>query len=115
MTKQQTLQILTVLASNYQGLSYQLNDEIKSKILVNVWHECIGKYEYNDILLVTKRFLLESKEQPTIADIVKNVNTFLYVKNIKCGNSELTEGEMEIQRIFGTIEKYKRLGTGDML
>ena len=70
MNKQETVQVITLLAGNYDSISKK--DATQKQLMINIWHECLGDLDYKIILQAVKKSIIESPYPPTIHDIRRN-------------------------------------------
>lgn len=71
MNKQETTQIITLLAGNYNSISQKTKEQ--KQMMLNTWYECLKDLEYNIVLEAVKKTIIESEYPPTIHEIRKNV------------------------------------------
>lgn len=71
MDKQQTIQLLTLIASNYDN--FMPKDSDKKKILVDIWTETLEDIEFEEAKTALKAHMKESVYIPKIADIYQRV------------------------------------------
>lgn len=72
MNKAETIQVITLLASNYDSIARK--DKIQKQFMVNSWTTCLSDLKYDDVLVAVKNIMLTSSFPPTVADIRKNLN-----------------------------------------
>lgn len=70
MNKQETTQIITLLAGNYDSIAKK--DKTQKQLMINTWHECLGDLDYKLVLQAVKKTIINSPYPPTIHDIRKN-------------------------------------------
>ena len=70
MNKQETVQIITLLAGNYESIANK--SEMQQKMMLNTWYECLGDLDYNLVLQAVKKTIINSKYPPTINEIRQN-------------------------------------------
>lgn len=70
MTKQETIQVITLLAGNYNSISEKSKEQ--KQMMINTWFECLGDLDYKLVLQAVKKTIIESPYPPTIHDIRKN-------------------------------------------
>ena len=58
MKKQETAQIITLLAGNYNNIA-EKNKEQK-QMMLNTWQECLGDLDYKLVLQAVKKTIIES-------------------------------------------------------
>ena len=57
MNKQETVQIITLLAGNYESIANK--SEMQQKMMLNTWYECLGDLDYNIVLQSVKKIMIE--------------------------------------------------------
>lgn len=75
MNKQETTQIIALMAGNYNNISEKTKEQ--KQLMINTWQECLGDLDYRLVLQAVKKSILESPYPPTIHDIRKNVIEFM--------------------------------------
>ena len=75
MTKQETIQIITLLAGNYDSIAQKTIEQ--KQLMIATWLECLGDLEYNIVLQSVKKAIMDSPYPPTIHDIRKNAIEFI--------------------------------------
>ena len=70
MNKTETIQIITLLAGNYDSISKK--DKTQKQLMINTWLECLGDLDYILVLQAVKKTIMESPYPPTIHDVRKN-------------------------------------------
>lgn len=70
MNKQETTQIITLLAGNYDSIANK--SQLQKQMMLNTWYECLKDLDYKLVLGAVKKTIIESQYTPTIADIRKN-------------------------------------------
>lgn len=69
MTRNETIQLLTLLSSNYKSIDEKLKDRDKAKMLLEIWHECLHDIDFNLCMIAVKKAIISSSFPPTIHDI----------------------------------------------
>ena len=75
MNNQETTQVITLLAGNYDSIAKK--DKIQKQLMINTWQECLGDLDYKLVLQAVKKTIIESPYPPTIhdkSDYKKNSN-----------------------------------------
>lgn len=126
MTKQETIQIITLLAGNYDTISQKTVEQ--KQLMISTWQECLGDLDYNIVLQSVKKAIIDSPYPPTIHDIRKNAIEFVNpteddalkdwdeaYKMIKNG-SYMTQEEFDqhspaCKRFFGSVAQLKAYST----
>ena len=129
MTKQETIQVITHLAGNYNSISEKSKEQ--KQMMANTWYECLGDLDYKLVLQAVKKTIIESPYPPTIHDIRKNAmelakpstkRTAIEVWNeaydMICGGLYMTEEQFrtaspEVQKFFGNVKQVKELAMTD--
>ena len=70
MNKAETVQVITLLAGNYDSVAKK--DATQKQLMINTWQECLGDLDYKLVLQAVKKSIIESPYPPTIHDIRKN-------------------------------------------
>lgn len=70
MNSQETTQVITLLAGNYDSIAKK--DKTQKQLMINTWQECLGDLDYKLVLQAVKKSIIESPYPPTIHDIRKN-------------------------------------------
>ena len=71
MNRAETIQVITILAGNYDSIANK--DEKQKKIMVETWYECLKDLDYNIVKGAVKKTIITSPYPPTIHEIRKNV------------------------------------------
>ena len=129
MNKQETVQVITLLAGNYDVIANK--SDIQKELMLNTWYECLNDLDYKLVLQAVKKTIMESPYPPTIDIIRKNaiemVNPTTKVTAIEAWNeaikmiskgSILTQEEFEaaspmVQKFFGCIGQVRELAKTD--
>ena len=125
MTKQETIQVITLLAGNYDSIARK---DIKQKeLMVTTWYECLKDLDYNVVLEAVKRVIITSEYPPTIHEIRKNAIDIINPQTEKsalsawneaysmiCNGLYMTEEEYqshseEVKHFFGSLRQVKEL------
>lgn len=127
MNKVETVQVITLLAGNYDSIAKK--DSTQKQLMINTWQECLGDLEYQLVLQAVKKTIIESPYPPTIHDIRKNaveiVNPTTQRTGIEaweeaykmiCNGSYMTQEEFdshspEVKKFFGSKEQLKAYST----
>lgn len=127
MNKKETIQIITLLAGNYDSIAKK---DIKQKeIMVTTWYECLKDLDYTVVLNAVKRVIITSQFPPTIHEIRKNAIELINAEQERssldawneaysmiCNGLYMTEEEYkshskEVQEFFGSLRQVKELAT----
>lgn len=126
MNKQETTQIITLLAGNYNSISQKTKEQ--KQMMLNTWYECLKDLEYNLVLEAVKKTIIESEYPPTIHEIRKNiVNLTQLVENdpvkewdecykMICNGTYMTEEQFRqhspiCQKFLGSTKQLKEYAT----
>lgn len=127
MTKQETIQVITLLAGNYNSISEKSKEQ--KQMMVNTWFECLGDLDYRLVLQAVKKTIIESPYPPTIHDIRKNAIEMVNPSNARtpieaweeaykmiCNGTYMTQEEFdthspEVQKFFGSPTQLKAYAT----
>lgn len=70
MKKSETIQIISLLAGNYESIANKSDKQ--KQLMINAWQECLGDLDYNLVVGAVKKTMIENPYPPTVADIRKN-------------------------------------------
>lgn len=125
MNRQETIQVITLLAGNYDSIAKK--DKTQKELMINTWQECLGDLEYRVVLEAVKKSIIESPFPPTIHDIRKNAIELINPTQSKtaieawneaygmiCGGLYMTEEQFndaspEVKRFFGNVRQVTEL------
>lgn len=129
MNKAETVQIITLLAGNYDSIAKK--DATQKQLMINTWQECLGDLDYKIVLQAVKKTIIESPYPPTIHDIRKNaielVNPSTQRTAIEAWNEaygmissglymteeQFNEHSPEVKKFFGNVRQVKELAKTD--
>lgn len=127
MNKTETIQVITLLAGNYDNIANK--DKNQKQLMIATWQECLGDLDYQLVLQAVKKTIIESPYPPTIHEIRKNaveiVNPTTQRTGIEaweeaykmiCKGSRMTQEEFdshspEVKKFFGSKEQLKAYAT----
>lgn len=127
MTKQETIQVITLLAGNYNSISEKSKEQ--KQMMINTWFECLGDLDYKLVLQAVKKTIIESPYPPTIHDIRKNAIEMLNPSNVRtaieawdeaykmiCSGAYMTQAEFdahspEVKKFFGSPMQLRAYAT----
>ena len=130
MSKEETIQIITLLAGNYNSIAEK--DKTQKQLMINTWYECLGDLDYKLVLQAVKKTIISSPYPPTIHDIRKNAVEMINPSTQKtaieawdeaykmiCNASRLTVEDFrnaspEVQKFFGNLRQVVELGRTDI-
>ena len=129
MNKAETVQVITLLAGNYDSIAKK--DTTQKQLMINTWQECLGDLDYRLVLQAVKKSIIESPYPPTIHDIRKNaiemVNPNTTRTAIEAWNEaygmissglymteeQFNEHSPEVKKFFGNVRQVKELAKTD--
>lgn len=127
MNKAETVQVITVLAGNYDSIAEK--NATQKQLMINTWQECLGDLEYQLVLQAVKKTIIESPYPPTIHDIRKNaielvkpnmqrtaIEAWNEAYKMICNGAYMTKEEFElhsteIRKFFGSVNQLKAYAT----
>lgn len=130
MNKQETTQVITLLAGNYDSISKK--DKLQKQLMINTWYECLGDLDYNLVLQAVKKTIIESPYPPTIHDIRKNavemispstkttpIEAWNEAYGMICNGLYMTEEQFNmaspiVKRFFGNVRQVSELAKTDI-
>lgn len=130
MTREETVQVITLLAGNYDSIAKK--DKIQKQLMINTWVECLGDLDYKLVLQAVKKTILESPYPPTIHDIRKNaieltnksesktaIEAWNEAYSMICNGLYMTEEQFkkaspEVQSFFGNVRQVAELSRTDI-
>lgn len=130
MNKQETVQVITLLAGNYDSIAKK--DATQKQLMINTWQECLGDLDYKLVLQAVKKTIIESPYPPTIHDIRKNavemINPSMQKSAIEawneaysmiCSGLYMTQEQFEmasteVKKFFGNVRQVKELAQADL-
>lgn len=130
MNKQETTQIITLLAGNYNKISEKTKEQ--KQMMLNTWYECLNDLDYNLVLQAVKKTIIESEYPPTIHEIRKNaieiikpttnktsIEAWNEAYSMICNGLYMTEEQFEmaspeVKKFFGNVRQIKELAQTDL-
>ena len=129
MNKAETIQIITLLAGNYDSIAKK--DAIQKQLMVNTWFDLLKDLDYNLVLQAVKRTIITSEYPPTIHEIRKNaltlamppqqnsLNAWNEAYKMICNGLYMTEEEFnkhteEVKEFFGCVQQVRELAKSDI-
>ena len=127
MNSQETTQVITLLAGNYDSIAKK--DKTQKQLMINTWQECIENLDYKLVLQAVKKTIIESPYPPTIHDIRKNaielatpstqrtaIEAWNEAYKMICNGAYMTQEEFEkhspeVQKFFGSTTQLKAYAT----
>ena len=130
MNKAETVQVITLLAGNYDSVAKK--DATQKQLMINTWQECLGDLDYKLVLQAVKKTIIESHYPPTIHDIRKNavemvnpttkrtaIEAWSEAYSMICGGLYMTQEQFdmaspEVKKFFGNVRQVKELAQTDI-
>ncbi len=127
MNKTETIQVITLLAGNYDSIANK--DKNQKQLMIATWLECLGDLDYQLVLQAVKKTIIESPYPPTIHEIRKNaveiinpttqrtgIEAWEEAYKMICNGSYMTQEEFdshspEVKKFFGNKEQLKAYST----
>lgn len=127
MNKTETVQVITLLAGNYDSIAKK--DTTQKQLMINTWQECLGDLDYRLVLQAVKKTIIESPYPPTIHDIRKNAIEMVNPSNARtpieaweeaykmiCNGAYMSQEEFdthspEVKKFFGSREQLRAYAT----
>lgn len=125
MNKQETTQVITLLAGNYSSIADKTKEQ--KQMMLNTWQECLGDLDYKLVLQAVKKTIIESPYPPTIHDIRKNavemvnpttsrtaIEAWNEAYSMICKGTYMEEEEFEkaspeVKKFFGNVRQVREL------
>lgn len=128
MTKQETIQVITLLAGNYDSISQKSAEQ--KQLMVNTWYECLNDLDYRVVLQAVKKSIIQSPYIPTIHDIRKNALALIQPNNnnalddwnecyqMICNGTYMTQEEFDkhspiCKKFLGSLTQLKAYATNE--
>ena len=129
MTREETIQVITLLAGNYNSIAEK--DKTQKQLMINTWQECLGDLDYKVVLQAVKMSIINSPYPPTIHEIRKNAIEILkpnekrsaieaweeahkMISNgIYMTAEEFEKASPEVKKFFGNVRQVKELAMTD--
>lgn len=130
MNKQETVQVITLLAGNYDSISKK--DSTQKQLMINTWQESLGDLDYRLVLQAVKKTIIESLYPPTIHEIRKNAVEMMNPTQTRtaieawdeayrmiCGGLYMTQEQFEtaspeVKKFFGNVRQVAELARTDI-
>ena len=127
MNKTETVQVITLLAGNYDSIAKK--DNTQKQLMINTWQECLDDLDYKLVLQAVKKTIIESPYPPTIHDIRKNaieianpstqrtgIEAWDEAYKMICKGAYMTQEEFEqyspeTRKFFGSVSQLKAYAT----
>ena len=129
MNRTEMVQIITLLAGNYETIANKSQQQ--RELMLNTWYECLGDLDYKIVLQAVKKTIIEIPYPPTIHEIRKNavelINPTTKRTAIEAWNEAIgmisngiymTEEQFntaspEVKKFFGNVRQVKELAMLD--
>lgn len=129
MNRQETTQVITLLAGNYDRIAEKTKEQ--KQLMINTWQECLGDLDYCLVLQAVKKTIINSPYPPTIHEIRKNaiemINPTTNVTAIEAWNEayrmicnglymteeQFNEASPVVKKFFGNVRQVKELAQTD--
>lgn len=129
MNKKETIQVITLLAGNYNSIADKSKEQ--KQMMINTWYECLGDLDYELVLQAVKKTIIESSYPPTIHEIRKNamelikpstqrtaIEAWTEAYSMICNGLYMTKDEFdmaspEVKRFFGNVAQVRELAMTD--
>lgn len=130
MNRQETIQVITLLAGNYESIANK--DKTQKQLMINTWQECLGDLDYAIVLQAVKKTMITSPFTPTISEIRKNAIEMMNPSTQKtaieawdeaykmiCSGLYMTEEQFnsaspEVKKFFGNVRQVRELAKTDI-
>lgn len=130
MKKSEMVQIITLLAGNYESIANK--SQAQREIMLTTWQECLGDLDYEIVLHAVKKSIIESPYPPTIHDIRKNaieiinpttrrtgIEAWNEAYSMICNGLYMTEEQFnlaspEVKKFFGNLRQVRELAQTDI-
>ena len=130
MKKSETIQIITLLAGNYDSIAKK--DEQQKALMINTWQECLGDLDYKIVLQAVKKSIIDSPYPPTIHEIRKNaiemldssakmtaIEAWNEAYKMICNGIYMTEEQFNmaspiVKSFFGNVRQVSELAKSDV-
>lgn len=130
MIRQETIQVITLLAGNYDNIAKK--DKTQKQLMINTWEECLGDLDYRVVLQAVKKSIIDSPFPPTIHDVRKNaieiikpstqrtaIEAWSEAYSMICGGIYMTEEQFneaspEVRKFFGNVRQVAELARTDI-
>lgn len=131
MNRQETVQVITLLAGNYENIANK--SKAQKEMMIATWQECLGDLDYIVVLHAVKKSIIESPYPPTIHDIRKNaieainpttkktgIEAWNEAYSMICNGLYMSEEDFnvaspEVKRFFGSVKQVRELAKTDVI
>ena len=130
MNKQETTQVITLLAGNYSSISEKTKEQ--KQMMLNTRQECLGDLDYKVVLQAVKMSIINSPYPPTIHEIRKNameiinpstqrtgIEAWNEAYSMICNGAYMTQEQFdmaspEVKMFFGNVKQVAELAMSDI-
>lgn len=130
MNRTEMVQIITLLAGNYETIANKSQQQ--KELMLNTWYECLGDLDYKLVLQAVKKTIIESPYPPTIHEVRKKAIEFVNPTTQKTGIEAWNEAikmisnglymteeqfnnySSEVKRFFGSVNQVRQLAMVDV-
>ena len=130
MKKSEMVQIITLLAGNYESIANK--SQVQREMMLNTWQECLGDLDYKLVLQAVKKTIISSPYPPTIHEIRKNaieiskpttqktaIEAWDEALKMISGGLYMTDEQFnqyspEVKNFFGSVNQVRQLAMVDM-
>ena len=130
MKKSEMVQIITLLAGNYESIATK--SQAQKEMMLATWLECLGDLDYAVVLHAVKKAIIESPYPPTIHDIRKNaveiinptakrtgIEAWSEAYSMICNGLYMTEetfnnASVEVKKFFGNVQQVRELARSNI-
>lgn len=129
MNKKETIQVITLLAGNYNQIADKSKEQ--KQMMIETWYACLEDLDYKLVLQAVKKTIIESPYPPTIHDVRKNaielanpneqksaVEAWNEAYSMICNGLYMTEEQFnmaspEVKKFFGNVRQVKEIAQID--
>lgn len=130
MKKSEMVQIITLLAGNYESIANK--SQVQREMMLNTWQECLGDLDYKLVLQAVKKTIISSPYPPTIHEIRKNAieiskpttqktaieawdEALRMISNgLYMTDEQFNQYSTEVKNFFGSVNQVRQLAMVDM-
>lgn len=74
LEKSEVVQLLSALDRYYNHkFNFPVEDDSENELLIEVWHDYLGDYDYHPASVVLKKLMIEKKWPPTPGDLIRGI------------------------------------------
>ena len=130
MKKSEMVQIITLLAGNYESIANK--SQVQREMMLNTWQEWLGDLDYKLVLQAVKKTIISSPYPPTIHEIRKNAieiskpttqktaieawdEALRMISNgLYMTDEQFNQYSPEVKNFFGSVNQVRQLAMVDM-